>query len=120
MSQAQILNKIKDRFDDCLIAAYGDIATGVPLLTAGSSNIPIQALSEMCTEAGLTLGTPDAPMFGPDLVRLSVKAQRSVMYCFARAADSDAEAYFFMCTMNVNVPRFVDSVRCEILQETNQ
>lgn len=108
--QATDLDKLTAQFPECIIAAYADITTGVVYLTSGATSAPREALNELCAEAALTIGLPDAPALGADLCPVAIKLVDHGVFVYARAGDDPGDALLFMCRPEVDVQTFIDAV----------
>ena len=108
--QAADLDKLISQFPECIIAAYADITTGVVYLTSGATSAPREALNELCAEAALTIGLPDAPALGADLCPIAVKVVEHGVFVYARVAEDPGDALLFMCRSEVDVQAFIDAV----------
>lgn len=108
--QAADLDQLTTRFPECIIAAYADITTGVVYLTSGATTAPREALNELCAEAALTIGLPDAPALGADLCPAAVKLVDHAIFVYARAGEDPGDALLFMCRPEVDIQTFLDAV----------
>lgn len=105
--QAADLDNLTAQFPDCIIAAYADITTGVVYLTAGTTKAPREALNELCSEAALTIGTPDAPAMGADLCPMAIKVVDHAVFVYIRAGEDPGDALLFMCRPEIDMDAFV-------------
>ena len=108
--QAADLDQLITRFPECIIAAYADITTGVVYLTSGGTKAPREALNELCAEAALTIGLPDAPALGADLCPVAIKLVDHALFVYARAGDDPGDALLFMCRTEIEIQPFLDAV----------
>ncbi len=108
--QAADLDQLTEQFPECIIAAFADITTGVVYLTSGATAAPREALNELCAEAALTIGLPDAPALGADLCPVAVKLVDHAIFVYARAGEDPGDALLFMCRPEVDIQRFIDAV----------
>ena len=108
--QAADLDQLITQFPECIIAAYADITTGVVYLTGGENQAPREALNELCAEAALTIGLPDAPALGADLCPVAIKLVDHAVFVYARAGDDPSDALLFMCRPEIDIQPFIDAV----------
>lgn len=107
--QAADLDNLTTQFPDCIIAAYADITTGVVYLTSGASKAPREALNELCSEAALTIGTPDAPAMGADLCPMAVKVVDHAVFVYIRVGEDPGDALLFMCRPEIDIDSFLSA-----------
>lgn len=114
--QAELINTMTDHYPECLIAAYADLSTRVSLLTAGPVDVPREALDELCTEAAITLGTPEAPAFGADACHVAIKMVDHAVFVYMRTAEDPTDAYLFMCRPEVDLDGFIKTAQAGLSQ----
>jgi len=105
------LDALTGTHPDCIVAAYADIETGVTLLINSGDNAPREALDELCVEAALTLGTPDAPPLGGLPCNEAVKADESALFVYLRAPDEATDALICMCRPTISLGPFLEAAR---------
>lgn len=109
--QTEDLDRLTEKHPDCIIAAYADIGTGITLLTNSDKTFPREALDELCVEAALTLGTPDAPPLGALPCTEAVKADPTAIFVYMRAPQEDTDALICMCRPTIALAPFMDDAR---------
>lgn len=109
--QAQDLDQLTEQFPDCIVAAYADITTGVVYVSGGSSKAPREALNELCADAALSLGMPDAPAIGAETCNISLKLVEHAVFVFVRMQEDPGDALLCMCRPEIDVVPFVGAVR---------
>ncbi|WP_299722470.1 hypothetical protein [uncultured Tateyamaria sp.] len=105
------LDGLTSTHPDCIIAAYADIETGVTLLTNSNLSFPREALDELCVEAALTLGTPDAPPLGGMPCNEAIKVDDTALFLYLRAPDEATDALICMCRPTVEITPFLKAAR---------
>ena len=108
---AEHLEDLTKQFPDCLIAAFADIGTGITLVTAGTADAPREAMDELCTEAGLTLGAPDTPAMGSDPCQVAIKANAQALFIYLRDIAEPDDVLMFMCRPGVDLDGFLTAAR---------
>jgi putative hemolysin len=114
--QADGLEALIAQHPDCIIAAYADISTGVTLLTAGTDNVPREALNELCAEAAISLGSHGLPPLGAETCQVAVKIVDHAVFVYVRSPADDGDALVCMCHPSVDIDPFVAAARDVIAQ----
>ena len=111
------LDRLIEKHPDCIFAAYADIDTGVTLLTNSGDAFPREALDELCIEAALSLGMPDAPPIGMNTCNTAIKADDSTLFIYLRAQDEPADALICICQNTIAVDSFLEEARLCLADE---
>lgn len=104
------LDKLQAAHSDCLIAAFADISTGLTLRAAAGTQVPREALDELCSEAALTLGN-EAPPLGVDRCSCAIKALDSVFFVYMRSPADPNDALIAMCRETIAMDAFLAHAR---------
>ena len=114
---ADQLDSLTEQFPDCLIAAYADIGTGVTLVSSNRLNAPREALDELCAEAAISLGMPDAPAIGAVTSPIVVKSADQAVFVYLRSADEPNDALLCMCRPKIALDAFLTAARACLKEE---
>lgn len=109
--RSQDLDTLADRYDDCLIAAFADISTGVTLRTSSGTDAPREELDELCGEAALTLGGVGTPALGSDTCHCAIKRVAHALFIFLRSPEEPGDALIFMCRDTLPMDAFLADAR---------
>lgn len=112
--QAAQLERLIEQYPDCSLVAYADIGTGITLVSAGQSDIPREALDELCAEAALTLGKSDIPSMGAAPCPVAIKALEKAVFVYVRATDEPDDALLCMCQPDIDLDGFLTAARATI------
>ncbi|MEO9819580.1 MAG: hypothetical protein ABJQ34_07675 [Paracoccaceae bacterium] len=112
--QAAELERLIEQFPDCSLVAYADIGTGITLVSAGQSDIPREALDELCAEAALTLGKSGVPSMGATPCPVAIKALEKTVFVYVRATDEPDDALLCMCQPDIDLEGFLTAARATI------
>lgn len=109
--RSEDLDGLTEKYPDCIIAAYADIGTGVTLLTNSGRTFPREALDELCVEAALTLGAPDAPALGAIPCIQAIKTDTVSVFVYLRALNNPDDALICMCRPSITLEPFLSEAR---------
>lgn len=112
--RSQDLDSLAEAYPDCLIAAFADISVGIALRTAAGTDVPREALDELCAEAGLTLGQTENPDLGQVPAMMAVKAVEGAIFVYMRTPEDPGDALICMCRDTIALDAFLGDARAAL------
>lgn len=110
---AEKLDELTTQFKACDMVAFADTGTKMVLVTDSHSEHAREVLDELCAEADVTLGAPDAAPLGQHPAEIAIKSSTRETRIFLRSRSEPTDVLCCICQPGINLPEFlVEARRC--------
>lgn len=107
---ADRLDRLKQEFPDCTLAALANLSAELVLRTDSAAAHPRETLDAICVQSAQTLGLPDSGA-GDDPSPQAIVATAKETRVLLRDTEDPDTALICICAPGINVARFLPQAR---------